>query len=232
MSVRVSRLVTGILLFLALLITAGCGSGGNSGPQGGVGSIAAQLLFSSDRIVPRNLSSTMPPNIITMKVTISGPGMSDIVQLFYAGNRSGTISDVPAGVERIVRVSALDALGAIMYEGVVEHVTVTAGQTTSVVTVIMYAALDHIEILPGSANVIAGFSQQFTAKGYYADGVTFDITQNVTWSSSNESVATITSSGLATGVAGGTATITASNGTVTGTAFLGVTSTGTLTIFW
>jgi uncharacterized protein YjdB len=65
-------------------------------------------------------------------------------------------------------------------------------------------------------------TQQFTATGTYSDSSTADLTSTATWSSSDTSLATISSSGLATGVAVGSATITATSGSVSGTAALTV----------
>jgi hypothetical protein len=82
-----------------------------------------------------------------------------------------------------------------------------AGQITSPV-------LASIAITPTSTSVGAGSYVQFTATGTYTDGSTANVTSSVTWSSSNTSVATVSSSGLAYGAGGGIATITASSGTV------------------
>jgi trimeric autotransporter adhesin len=58
---------------------------------------------------------------------------------------------------------------------------------------------------------------QMSAVGTYNDGSTQSLS-NVLWSSSDTSVATISTSGLVTGVSPGIATITAASGTVSGTA--------------
>jgi hypothetical protein len=52
---------------------------------------------------------------------------------------------------------------------------------------------------------------QFTATGTYSDGSTNDITGDVAWTSSNESVATTSATGLATMLAEGSADISASD---------------------
>jgi len=83
--------------------------------------------------------------------------------------------------------------------------------------------INSIEVTPATASKQVGQTQQFTAvakdaSGNTISGVTF------TWSSSNTSVATVNSSGLATAVAVGTATITASAGGKSGTATLTVTA--------
>jgi large repetitive protein len=74
-----------------------------------------------------------------------------------------------------------------------------------------------VSISPASASVVVGATQQFSAtaedsSGNAINGVTF------TWSSSSTSVATVSSSGLATAVAAGTSQITATASGVTSTA--------------
>ena len=60
------------------------------------------------------------------------------------------------------------------------------------------------------------------ATGTYSDGSTAVLTSTVTWNSRTVGVATINSSGLATGVSAGTTVITATLGAVNGTANLTV----------
>ncbi|MBU4143154.1 Ig-like domain-containing protein, partial [Patescibacteria group bacterium] len=69
-----------------------------------------------------------------------------------------------------------------------------------------------------------GNTVQFTASGSYSDGTTLNITAQVTWSSSNTSVATVNNSGLATAMATGTATITATSGSISGNTTLTITA--------
>jgi uncharacterized protein YjdB len=81
--------------------------------------------------------------------------------------------------------------------------------------------LSSIAVTPASPpNLVMGFTQQFTATGTYSDGSTKDITYapELTWTSDNASVATVSSSGLALGVAVGTANIKASMSGVTSAA--------------
>ena len=84
------------------------------------------------------------------------------------------------------------------------------------------ANLNSISVSPVNPIVAAGSSQQFTALGTYSDGSTADFTTQVNWSSSNTAVATISSTGLATTIAGGTTTITAQNGSLSGSSVLTV----------
>jgi len=84
--------------------------------------------------------------------------------------------------------------------------------------------LDSISVKPVSAGINVGDTQQFKASGTYSDGSTKDITDSVTWSTSDQSVATITATGLATGVHGGQVTITAASGTLNNGTSLSVTA--------
>lgn len=84
--------------------------------------------------------------------------------------------------------------------------------------------LNSIAVTPANPSITAGATQQFTAAGTYSDGTFADITMQVTWNSSNSAVATVNSSGLATGVAAGTSNITATSGSITGNTNLTVTA--------
>jgi hypothetical protein len=90
--------------------------------------------------------------------------------------------------------------------------------------------LESISVSPATATLaLAGQTAQFQATGAYVNGKKGtesmqNLTNQVTWTSSVTSVATINSSGLATATGFGTSTITATggNGGITGTATLTV----------
>jgi trimeric autotransporter adhesin len=84
--------------------------------------------------------------------------------------------------------------------------------------------LQSIQISPSKASISVGQNQQFTATGHYSDGSSKDITNSVTWASSNTGVATISGSGLATSHSTGSATISAVSGSIFATATLTVTA--------
>ncbi|MFH0769245.1 MAG: Ig-like domain-containing protein [Chloroflexota bacterium] len=66
------------------------------------------------------------------------------------------------------------------------------------------------EDFPYAPTQIRNSSQQYIASGLYADGSSSNITSQVIWNSSNPVVATVSSNGLVTALADGTANITAS----------------------
>jgi hypothetical protein len=105
------------------------------------------------------------------------------------------------------------------------------GSTTLTVTP---AVLVSIGVTPANPSVAKGLKQQFTATGAYTDNTTQDLTTQVTWSSSNTSVATVSnaagSNGLATTAAVGSSTIAASSGSVAGSTTLTVTAASLVSI--
>jgi 6-phosphogluconolactonase (cycloisomerase 2 family) len=76
--------------------------------------------------------------------------------------------------------------------------------------------LTSIAITPANAAVSVGSNQQLTAQGIYSDGTMTDISSSVSWSSSDETLASISSSGLAAAAAIGRPQVTATSGGVTG----------------
>jgi uncharacterized protein YjdB len=85
-----------------------------------------------------------------------------------------------------------------------------------------------IEVTPAKTSMAAGTTWQFTATGMYSDTTRKDLTASVDWSSSNDAAATVSDNagakGLVTCVAGGSATITAISGNVSGNTTLAVTA--------
>ena len=66
-----------------------------------------------------------------------------------------------------------------------------------------------LTVTPAASSVIEGATQQYTATATLSDGGTQDVSSSVGWSSSDTAVATVNSSGLATGIVEGNTVITA-----------------------
>ena len=82
--------------------------------------------------------------------------------------------------------------------------------------------LTSIRVTPGPVATILGQSRHFQAIGNYSDGSTQDLTNSANWTTSVPAVATIDQSGLATPVALGSTSITASFNGFIGSASLTV----------
>jgi len=88
--------------------------------------------------------------------------------------------------------------------------------------------LSSLTITPANPSVAVGAQQAFNATGIYSDGSQQNLTNSVTWTSSAPSVATISSGGVATGIATGSSTIQASSGAISSTTGLTVAAQGSL----
>jgi len=93
-------------------------------------------------------------------------------------------------------------------------ISATAGTITGTTQLTVTSALlVSIEVTPPNPQLAAGTTQQFTATGLFTDNNTQNLTTQVTWQSSNATIATISnaagSQGLATSVGVGTTPITA-----------------------
>ena len=82
--------------------------------------------------------------------------------------------------------------------------------------------LSSLAITPGNPSIGSGQNQQFTAEGAFSDGSKQNLTNSVSWTSSNTAVATINGSGMATAVAQGDSKIGAASGSISTSTLLTV----------
>lgn len=85
------------------------------------------------------------------------------------------------------------------------------GQTTLTVTA---AVLQSLDVTPAAPSIPAGFTEQLVATGFFSDGSSRNITEEVQWSSADPAIASVSntagSRGLVSGVsAGGPVSVTA-----------------------
>jgi len=139
-----------------------------------------------------------------------------------------TWTSTEAGVSTVSNATGSKGLATTLVQGTAT-ITATFGMVSgSTLLTVIPATIVTIEVDPFDLNIPRGSSQQFTAAGIYSDDTVIDITAEVTWSSSAASVATVGNgtgfNGIATAIAPGTATITASYQGIAGSATLTVTS--------
>jgi uncharacterized protein YjdB len=97
-----------------------------------------------------------------------------------------------------------------------------AGVSATATLNVTNATLTSIDVTPTSQAISAGQTQQFTATGNFSDGSTVNITSQAAWSSGNVNIATVNAVGLATGLAQGSTTISATLNGQKGSATLNV----------
>ena len=132
-------------------------------------------------------------------------------------------------------IATVDASGMLTPKA---HGSVTISASSSGVsgtaTLTISTTLVSIAVTSTTLSVAPSTSEQFIATGTYNDGSTQNLTGNVTWASSNPSVATVSSSaptlGMVKALSTGTTSISATSGSVTGSATLTVTSATVVSI--
>jgi uncharacterized protein YjdB len=134
--------------------------------------------------------------------------------------------------------TAVATVGSGPTSGLVK--ALTAGTTTVKATsgsisgsaslTVTSATATSITVTPAGLAMPLGLTQQFTAIAQFSDGTSQDITGVAAWSSSAKSVATITASGLVSAVNIGSATISATFESVTGSTSLTVNAANLVSI--
>ena len=177
-------------------------------------------------------------SVATVDVTPSADTVTvgSSVQLSaVASDASGTIlqNQTMTWVSRDTMLTKVTATGLVtgVAAGVVYAVASGGGQNdSSRITVVSPppVAVASVTVSPASASVLVGATAQLTAT--VRDGAGTTLTgRTVTWATSAAAVATVSSAGLVTGVAAGTATITATSEGQRGTATITVSAPATST---
>jgi len=181
---------------------AGCGGARVGSGPGGPGGVSATIQ------VPSGASTTLVPGatlqlaaISTSGLPISGPlaWRSSNTAVATVDAQSGLVTAVAPGTTQI-SVSGANVLASPI------TITVTSAPAGQVAAVVVTP--------PASTNLNVGDTLQLQATAKDASGAVVP-NATITWSSSNPSVATVSSTGLVTAVAAGTVSITAAVGSVT-----------------
>ena len=122
-------------------------------------------------------------------------------------------------------VATVDATGLVtaVAEGTAT-ITASAGDVQATVEITVVSAMQpvvSVEVSPSAETIAIGTTRQLSAEAFDENGQAVAGAE-FSWESNNTSVATVDASGLVTGVAEGTATITASAGSVQGRAHIAV----------
>lgn len=198
------RLRAAAVATLAAIAAAGCGDLAGPGERGAEASLA----------LVADVSGT-PINTLVVEVTAPDIGRLVFNLPVQNGIAGGTLK-MPAGSGRTITVQAFDAGGTVTHTGSVT-LNVNAGQNPPVslpitsnsghvpVTVTL---ADHVVVVsPAQATVAAGGTAQLGAVVIASTGDTLDV--DVTWATLNPSRATVSQTGVVTGVAAGAVQIVA-----------------------
>lgn len=178
-------------------------------------SLSVSALPTSIAITPANPSFSVGA---TVQLTATGMYSDGSTRNLTASatwtSSNQTVATVAGGMVR--GVSAGPSTISASWNGIVGSTGVTVST----------AALKSIQLAPASAQVAVGATLQMAATGQYDDGSSQDLTSSVTWTTGNNALATITSSGLVSGIAEGGTTVQATQGSVSATLPLAITPTG------
>ena len=199
-------LCAGLLLLIATL--TGCAGGAGSNSSG-------QPTVSSMQVVPPSMSiGTGLGQQFTATAHMSDGTSKDVTNSVQWSSSDSNIASVNSA-----GMASGSAPGTV---------TITAAlsaslKSTAALTVSSAAVnLSSIVVSPSAATLPVNTVQQFTAIGNYTDGSSADLSALVTWGSSSLTVATVSASGLVTGVAAGSTNISASLGGISGSTSLTV----------
>ena len=172
--------------------------------------------------------TTIPVASVTVSPTTASLQVSATRQ-FTAVTKDSTGNTLTGRV--VTWASSNTAVATVSTSGVVSGMaagsaTITAtSETKSGIAAVTATNVPvaSVTVSPASASLLVGATQQFTAVSKDSAGNTLT-GRTVTWASSNTAVAMVSASGLATGVASGPATITATSEGQSGTAALTITA--------
>jgi|GEM_PF-2529077 len=97
-------------------------------------------------------------------------------------------------------------------------------QSPKVILTVTNATLGSISLTPNNSTIPLGTTLQYNAMGMYSDGTTHDLTNTVVWTTSDATIASISSNGLLNPVSVGSNLVIATLGTITGNTSLSVTA--------
>jgi len=135
-----------VLLLILLLVTISCGTNIEKTERHtgiGTGGLVLSLKWYTGDKAKAVIRRSPPAGVATIRITISGPGMTDIQQDFNAASPSGTINTVPAGVNRTINAQGLNAGGTVTHTGSISGLTINVGQTTDAGTITMNPAATY-----------------------------------------------------------------------------------------
>ena len=192
---------------------------GTSGGKTGTAEVTVTPIpVASVSVTPSNPSVTLGRS-----VTLTAQALGSNGQVL--AGRTVSWSSSATNIATVTSTGVVSGVGlgsAVIFasvDGVLGHTTVT----------VVPVPVASVTVSPPTASIDVGATTQFTATLKDASGLTLT-GRVVGWSSNAATVATVSPTGLVTGVAAGTATITATSEGRTGTATVTVTGVRTVTV--
>src|SRR5208282_571958 len=146
--------------------------------------------------------------LVSIAVTPASPSIAKGTTKQFTATGTYTDTSTQDLTSQATWVSATTSVATITSAGLATGAGVGTSQITAAFNgvtsppdtlTVTAATLVSITVTPVSPSIAKGTTKQFTATGTYTDTSTQDLTTQATWVSGTASVATISSTGLATG---------------------------------
>jgi uncharacterized protein YjdB len=183
---------------------------------------ASALITVTATTVPERLVIAAPTNSITV-------GGTTTFTLTYFNNQGAQVA-LPPG---IIWSSENAALATVNQQGLVTGVatgqtnikaTLNATVASAAITVTNPNVPERLVISPGTVSVMVGNTAAFNLTYFNNQGTQAPVPNGVVWSTTNNTIATVSQQGLITGVAAGQTSVTATLGSINTTATVTVTA--------
>ncbi len=180
------------------------------------------VTLNSIIVIPLNPSTPVGTQLSFSAIGVFSNGsQQDLTEFVQWSSSDPTVATINFGISDLpfaFDVATALAQGTTTISATLGLVT---GSTTLTVTP---ATLVSLVVSPANSEIAVGAREQFSAAGTYTDGITYDVTRQVVWSSSDGTVASISnvsgSQGQATAVGAGMTAISATLDSITANATL------------
>ena len=172
-------------------------------------------------------SVTISPTAVSLPVGRTSALSPVVTQPSGAANASVTYGTTTPGVATVSAAGLILAVGpgtatiTITATAVANTGFSAASKTATVTVTVTPVPVATVSVAPADASILAGSTQQLVVIARDADGQVLT-GRTVSWATLNAAAATVNTSGLVTGVAAGSATITATIEGIVGTATITV----------
>ncbi len=190
-------LTKALLCAVAVVAAAGCGGDGGSSRT----ESAQPVTLTGIEVLPSGAPVLAVP-------------MGDLQFTATGAYSDGSTAEITANVawassnEAVATISG-SALATLRTEGATEISATdpTTGISTKVAVAVLPSPLVSLDVSPIDPTILIGSSLQLTAWGTLADETSVDYTNDLTWTSAADTIATVSPTGLASGVALGVSPI-------------------------
>jgi YVTN family beta-propeller protein len=209
-----------------------------SGTPGTAGTyqFVVQVADSASHVATKSFSLSVNSPATLQSIAVTAPSYSIVQGSNVQFTATGTYSDGSTQnlTSTAIWSSANSSIATINGSGLASGVgpgitTITAtsgninGSAALTVTTLTGATLVSIAVIPLNPTLAINTTQTFDAIGTFSDGTTQNLSSSVTWSSGTTNVANVNASGIVTtGTSSGSATISATQGSVAGSSLVTV----------